>query len=424
MTQATLSISAPVKPDLRVGPEIDPQAFTSIRRRMVLDFCKWDPQVGDVSTLCDFALILSRCAWGQLAHAAEMLASETLAMERALLDRPDLWSRLGLPRGLRRLLKRASDELVTPAACRVMRFDFHPTRDGWRISEVNSDVPGGFAESSAFPQMIAEHVDNAQPAGDPAELLVDSLARVAECNGGAIALLAAPGFMEDQQVVSGLARRLRHRDIPAGIAEPRNLDWRDGRASLRTSSSNEEVAAIVRFYQGEWLARISRRFECRNLFVGARTPLTNPGSAIVTESKRLPLVWDEINVACPTWKRLLPETRDPRDAPWSRDNSWLLKSAFCNTGDSVTAHDLLPAKVWRKRRFDVLLNPRQWIAQRRFETTPLDTSVGAVYPCIGVYTIDGRACGIYGRVSTGPVVTYAAMDVAVLVENESEELSE
>jgi glutathionylspermidine synthase len=424
MTTASLSISAPAKPELRVGTRIDSEAFASIRRRMILDFCKWDPQVGDVSTLCDFPLVLSRRAWHELARAAELLTHETLAMENALLDRPELWGRLGLPRRLRQMLQRSSDEAVTPAACRVMRFDFHPTRDGWRISEVNSDVPGGFSEASAFPRMIAQHVEEAEPAGDPAEMLVESLGRIAAANGRAIALLAAPGFMEDQQVVSVLARRLRHRDVNAIIAEPRSVEWIDGRALLRSSGYDAQIGAIVRFYQGEWLARISRRFGCRNLFVGARTPLTNPGCAILTESKRLPVVWNALRVACPTWKRLLPETRDPCDAPWSRDEGWLLKTAFCNTGDSVTARDLIPKRTWRRRWFDVLLNPGQWIAQRRFETTAFDTPIGPVYPCIGVYTIDGKACGIYGRLSTGPVVTYAAMDVAVLVERESEELSE
>ena len=40
----------------------------------------------------------------------------------------------------------------------------------------------------------------------------------------------------------------------------------------------------------------------------------NPGCAILTESKRLPLVWDQLGIALPTWKRLLPETRDPHAA--------------------------------------------------------------------------------------------------------------
>ena len=38
-----------------------------------------------------------------------------------------------------------------------MRYDFHPTIEGnWAVSEVNSDVPGGFAESSLMPKKVIE----------------------------------------------------------------------------------------------------------------------------------------------------------------------------------------------------------------------------------------------------------------------------
>jgi hypothetical protein len=261
--------------------------------------------------------------------------------------------------------------------------------------------------------MMAQATDDTETAGDPGERYVYALARHANEHRGAVVLLAAPGFMEDQQVVSGLARRLRLRGSTAVLAEPRHLTWKDQRASI----GDTPVAAIVRFYQGEWLARLPRRAGRRHLFVGGKTPVANPGVAILSESKRLPLLWDELGVRCPIWQRLLPETRDPRQVPWTRDEGWLLKTAFCNTGDSVTALGLLPKKTWRKRRLDVWLNPRQWIAQRRFQTLPVETPAGPMYPCIGVYTIEGQACGIYGRISPKPVIDYTATDVAVLVES-------
>ncbi len=42
----------------------------------------------------------------------------------------------------------------------------------------------------------------------------------------------------------------------------------------------------------------------------------NPGSAVLTESKRFPLVWDRLSTELPTWRRLLPATVDVRDADW------------------------------------------------------------------------------------------------------------
>jgi len=119
------------------------------------------------------------------------------------------------------------------------------------------------------------------------------------------------------------------------------------------------------------------------------------------------------------WKRFLPETRDPRDVPWKRDESWLVKPAFCNTGDSVTARDIVPPNCWRRACIDVLLHPRQWIAQRRFNVLPIDTPRGMLFACIGVYTIDGVACGAYGRLSPNGIINYAAVDAAVLIERDS-----
>ena len=79
---------------------------------------------------------------------------------------------------------------------------------------------------------------------------------------------------------------------------------------------------------------------------------------------------------------------------------------------------VLPEVQWRKVCRQVWWSPGGWVAQRRFEPVALDTPMGPMHPCIGVYTIDGKAAGIYGRMSRGPVVDYAAIDVAVLVEKE------
>jgi hypothetical protein len=40
-----------------------------------------------------------------------------------------------------------------------------------------------------------------------------------------------------------------------------------------------------------------------------------------------------------------------------------------------------------------------------------------MYPCLGVFTVDGRAAGIYGRLSPRPVIDYAAVDAAVLTDS-------
>jgi hypothetical protein len=181
------------------------------------------------------------------------------------------------------------------------------------------------------------------------------------------------------------------------------------------------IGAVVRFYQAEWLPQIPRRAQWSLLLAGGRTPVSNPLACIFGESKRFPLVWDRLRAALPTWRRLLPETRDPKAAPWRHDDSWLIKSAWCNTGDSVSGRGLIADREWRSALWSATLFPRQWVAQRRFDPAPVPSPIGNVYPCIGVYTIDGRACGAYTRISTSRIIDHRAIDAALLLtENDHE----
>jgi hypothetical protein len=53
----------------------------------------------------------------------------------------------------------------------------------------------------------------------------------------------------------------------------------------------------------------------------------------------------------------------------------------------------------------------------------LETPDGPMHACVGVYTIDGKAAGAYGRLSSKPVIDYTAVDVAVLVQDTHDERS-
>jgi glutathionylspermidine synthase len=228
--------------------------------------------------------------------------------------------------------------------------------------------------------------------------------------------------MEDQQVVAYLARVLASRGFTPHLVDPAGLMWRDGVATLAgdhsANAATTSLAAVVRFYQAEWLARLPRHVR-EPLLTTSRTPVVNPVASVLTESKRFPLAWADLRTTLATWRRLLPETRDPRDAPWRTDDAWLIKSAFCNTGDTVAAAGLVPPRAWRAARRSAWLFPGGWVAQRRFETLPIDTPSGAaMYPCVGVYTVNGKAAGAYVRLSRGPVVDYRAVDVALLVRDE------
>jgi hypothetical protein len=414
-TPAFANTATKNSPELHAEAALDAAAFRKVRRRAVIEGFKWDPQVGDVGTLSPFPLVLKIRAWKRIALQAEQLASEAIAAETEIIRRPELLKDLGLPRALRRVL--ASDSPLTPEAGRVMRFDFHNTTDGWQISEANSDVPGGFSEASYFTSAMAAHFPNLQPAGNPAEDWADALAAVAGIDG-VIALLSAPGYMEDHQVVAFLASQIRQRGCRPHLAKPQQIVWRDGLAYLATAWHRGPVDVIVKFYQAEWISRLPQKCGWVNFFCGGKTPVANPANAVISESKRFPLVWDRLVTKLPTWRELLPETRDPREFEWSRSDEWLAKSAMCNNGDTVTARDLMRPADWLRARIAVRLRPSNWIAQRRFQSVPVLTPAGPRHVCLGVYTVNGRAAGAYARIAEKPLINFAAVDVALLLEDD------
>ncbi|MEZ0256202.1 MAG: glutathionylspermidine synthase family protein [Chthoniobacter sp.] len=397
----------------RAGAPMPPEVFETIRRRSLLEGCKWDAQVGDIATLASFPLVLDAATARQLAMWAEALSAEAFAAEEEILHRPDLLPLLGLPTPLRHALSASGP--LTPAAVRTIRFDFHFTTDGWRISEANSDVPGGFTEASHFAALVAAQYPTCHIIGNPGETWAQAMAqRIGD--GGHVALLSAPGLMEDLQVVSFLARQLVAGGIAGQIVTPGQIIWRDRRAYLHGHAA--PLAAIVRFFQGEWLVDWSDNSGWEYFFRDGLTPIAHPGLAMITESKRFPLLWPHLTTALPTWKLLLPESSDPRDVPWMDDDGWLVKRAFSNTGDFVIMRSTSNRTNWSATCKAVRREPESWVAQRRFIALPLTTPLGDLFPCIGVYTIDGRAAGIYARLSRSPVVDFRAIDIAALIEDE------
>ncbi|MGN6371318.1 MAG: glutathionylspermidine synthase family protein [Phycisphaerae bacterium] len=387
------------------------EAFARIRRRMSLEFCKWDPQVGDAGTLAPFALVLHADAWAELKSCARQLAAETLAAEAELLHRPDLWSVLGVPTRMRRVLGRWRLEGLAPSAGRVMRFDFHPTAEGWRVSEVNSDVPGGYTEAWEFSTLMAAHMgEEWRPAGDPGGAWARAIAR--RSGDGLVALVCAPGYMEDRQIVAYLAKRLRDCGCTARMADLRELECRGRKTWLH----GEPVEAVLRFYQAEWLAGLPRSWGWERLIVGGETAVTNAASAVLTESKGFPLVWDSLKTELPTWRAHLPETRPVNGSDWRISDGLVLKGKYGNNGDEVVMPGSADAPTLRRVSRELWWRPGKWVVQRRFVTRGIQTPLGEMFPCLGVYVVDGEVAGIYGRLSRGAVVDYAAMDVAVLVE--------
>jgi len=383
---------------LKLGLPIPLMEMRRIERHLHLECNKWDTQVGDHKTLLNQALIINRREWQFLCQTAEQLAAETLRLESALLENPRSAKLLGLPNALWPIL---SDRQPQP---RAMRFDFHPTSSGWRVSEVNSDVPGGWNEGTNLPLLYKPFYQELELPASPLDAWLNSIRSLA--SDGCVDMLVAPGFLEDQQVVLTFIRKLRGLNIPCRIIHtPAALDFRNTR---------ERVSVIVRFYQIEWLCSLPSATNWKQLLQAEQIPVINPGIAAISESKRFPLTFSESS--CPAWKTFMPECRDPRDVHAPDWDDWALKASYSNTGDRVYLCNTLA----RQQRESVIkkaaTNPMQWIAQRRFQTMPVDSTSGPLYPCVGVFVVDGKAAGAYVRLSTHQVTDGAAKEAPLLID--------
>jgi hypothetical protein len=396
-----------------VGP-LSPEQFAHVRRRAIFDCCKWDPQVEDVCTIADVPIVLTRDAWLEVGSLAESLSVELAAAEQELVQRPELHHVLGLPRPLTRAIRPAADG-PTPGIARIVRFDFHHTLEGWRISEANSDVPGGLNEASGLPGLMLPHVAGASCAGDVAGAYASALAG-ATPNERHVALVHATAYTDDRQVMIYLARRLEAIGVRVSLVSPAHLRWQGGRVCLETDWAAGSVDAIARFFPAEWLPNLPFESGWSRCFHGGQTPVSNPACAVLTQSKRFPLAWDSMRTPMPTWRRCLPETRDPRKVPW-RDGGWVLKPALGRIGEGVGVRGVTARAEWDRITRSVARDPAQWAAQRQFDVTPYAAGGRVLHPCIGVYTIDGRVAGAYGRISSRPLIDAAARDAAVLVES-------
>lgn len=384
-----------------------------LRLQAIFDWNKWDQQIADVPTFAGFPIILRAAEWNRISRWAEALSAEALAAETEIALRPELHSALGFPPRLARALRKASGRPSAPAP-RLIRFDFHYTDAGWRISEANSDVPGGLNETSGYPHLLSPHYPGARPGPDVTDCYARAVADAVK-PGATVALVYATAYADDHQVMEFVARRFATQGLHPVLLAPSQIAWRNGAAFLQSAGGGRAIDLIVRFYPAEWLPNLPDSCGWQNFFGGNHTPVSNPASAILSQTKRFPLIWDQLRTALPAWRELLPRSEDPRRVPWRSDARWLVKPALGRVGEDVGMREVLKPRAWKQIAASARWSPRGWVAQERFASRTLENAAGSWFPCIGVYTIDGKVAGAYGRCAHKPLIDQEARDVAVLI---------
>jgi glutathionylspermidine synthase len=396
----------------RCGPALAPDDYRQLLRRAIFDCCKWHIQVQDQPALCPFPLLIDGDTWHRLARMAEELARETLAAEAELLQRPDLHAELGLPRTLGQHVARIGKPEAD--AVRVIRFDFHWTAEGWHISEANTDVAAGYIEASGVTRLMAQLYPGCASTGDPAGALAAAICQRVGA-GGKVGLMHLSIYVEDRQIMLYLARRLAEAVLAPVLFNPMQLTWHGGVAHTTCESYTGPIDLVFRFLPAEWLRHLPRSTMWPRLVHGGATPVCNPVYAVLSQSKRFPLVWDRLAVRLPMWRSLLPESRRPQRFTIANEGDWAIKPALSHEGHDIGMSGVTDASDWRSIRRRAWWNPAAWVCQRRFTPIALPTPEGSVYPCLGIYVIDGRAAGAFGRVAPQPLIDDRSREIVVLI---------
>jgi len=253
---------------------------------------------------------------------------------------------------------------------------------------------------------------------DPTKAYVAAIRGVAGENAS-IGLIHATAHCDDRQVMQYLGKRLERSSMRAVALSPSHLKWESGCARFTGPFSAVQPTLLVRFYPAEWLPNLDPT-SWRSWFCGGNIPMSNPGTAILIQSKGFPLVWDELETPLDTWRSLLPETKFATHAS-AKSPEWVFKPVFGRVGEGVAIAEVTEQRAYREIIRDVSRHPHNWIAQRRFESVPLETASGVQYACLGVFTLDSRAVGAYGRIATKPLIDHDAQDIAVLIRRKDRE---
>lgn len=422
---------------------IPKERYGQYRLTAMFDCYKWDPQFLDSNTVAPYVLVLTEEEHEELVRLTEQLDEETRKAEIFLNENQHYTKPLALPGSVRREVRK----MTNYNSCnhvRLMRYDFHPIKQdensmqkvNWAISEVNSDVPGGFAEASLLQQAAMETLEENCWYKNFGEHLVETIVRkvehqkkniaghrdhglVHESVKGRIMLVHCTCYSDDRQVMQFLGDRLKKEGFQVIYGAADHISFRKGKAYSILDGNEGELDAIIRFTPLEWLTEIKpKRWQG---YFDTTTVSCNHPVAIYAQTKRFPLIWDvleENGIAMSTWRTLLPETIEVSAAKGKE--GYIYKPACGRVGEKISIKEACVGDEYKKILADVKLHPKKYLAQKRFQSQPLIGENGEEFHvCIGSYAVDGKHAGYYARISELPRIDSNAADIPVLIEGEN-----
>jgi len=415
---------------------IPKEKYDAYRLRLMFHCYKWDPQFVDHNTVAKYVLVLTKEEHEELVRLTEKLDAETRAAEVFLNEHQGLAGPLALPRSVKAEIRKMTN-YEPEKHVRLMRYDFHPTIEGrWAVSEVNSDVPGGFAEATLMPQVALELLQEKNLEFCETKVLSEGRAAdglwfisfgdsIVEAiqkkvpKGGRIMLVHCTSYSDDRQVMQFLGDRLKEKGFQVVYAAADHLRFEDGTAFSILDGNEGKVDAIFRFTPLEWLTEIKpKRWQG---YFDTTTVSCNHPIAMYAQTKRFPLVWEVLEqrgIDMATWKELLPETIEVKAAKGRE--GFIYKPACGRVGEKIGIQEACIGDEYKKILAEVKAHPKRFLAQKKFHSRPVIGEKGEEYHvCLGSYTVDGKHAGYYARISDTPRIDSNAADIPVLICGEA-----
>ena len=404
---------------MRLVP-IPQDKYDEYRLTLMFDCYKWDPQFLDSNTIAKYALVITRKEHEELKKLTEGLDVETRAAEEFLNQHLEFIKPLALPKKVSKEIKNMKN-YEPQRHVRLMRYDFHPTmEDKWAVSEVNSDVPGGFAEASFMPRAAMELLENERLSFiNFGEIMVDAMAEQVPQNGK-IMMVHCTSYSDDRQVMQFLGDRLKERGFQILYGAADHIRFKDNTAYSILDGNEGKLDAIFRFTPLEWLTDIKpKRWQG---YFDTTTVSCNHPVAMYAQTKRFPLIWDTLEkqgLSLNMWRELLPDTMEVKAAKGKE--GYIYKPACGRVGEKISIEEACRGDEYKKILSDVKRHPKKYLAQKKFHSRPLTGENGENYHvCLGSYTVNGAHAGYYARISTTPRIDSNAADIPVLIEEDGE----
>lgn len=396
--------------------KIPEDKYYNYRIDAMFECYKWDPQFCDSNTLANYVLVLTKEENAEVIKLTESLDKETRLAEEYLNQHRKIAKKLALPK---RILEKIPNMQNYDKSnnIRLMRYDFHKDIDSkWVVSEVNSDVPGGFAESSVLPDLARKTINMPEleynSFGDNMLNAINNLLN----RKGTIMMVHCTCFSDDRQVMQYMGDLLQKEgyDVIYGAAD--HVNFKRKKAYCILDNNQKYIDLIFRFTPLEWLIQMKpRRWDG---YFDTITKSCNHPISIYAQSKRFPFVWDELENAginMKTWKSLLPETFEVKEV--KPQDEYIYKPVYGRVGERISIKEACKGDEYLRILADVKKHPKHYLMQKKFKSQPIKCDDGLEYHiCLGSYTVEGKHAGYYARMSPYPRIDSYAADIPVLIE--------